>query len=163
TGATATLRNTRFQGNNAATGGGIFSEGDALTLIANQLSGNDALDAGGILNSRGTATLIDTAVFVNAAVTDGIVEGTGSGGAAGAIRTAAPGTLVRRYRTGAAKPAHANNDVGGGGGVVNSGRFQLDNSIIANNTRGGDCINHGTISATGSNIIEDGGCSVPGA
>jgi predicted outer membrane repeat protein len=162
-GATATLKNTTFQGNNATSGGGIFSEGDALTLIANQLSGNDALDAGGILNSRGTATLVDTAVLANSAVTDGIVEGTGNGGTAGGIRNAALGTLVLSYSTVAANPAHANHDVGGGGGVVNSGRFQLDNSIIADNTRGGDCINNGTISPTGRNIIEDGGCSVPGA
>ena len=163
TGATATVKNSTFQGNSAATGGGIFSEGDALTLIATQLSGNDALDAGGVLNSRGTATLVNTAVLANSAVTDGTVEGTGNGGTAGGIRNAALGTLVLSYSTVSANPAHANRDVGGGGGVVNLGTFKLDNSIIANNTRGGDCINRGTITPSGANIIEDGGCSVPGA
>src|SRR4030095_3531190 len=163
TGAKATLTNSTLMGNSADAGGGIFSEGDALTLIATQLTGNLANDAAGLLNSRGTATPVNPAAFVTAARTAGTAEGAGNGGTAGGIRNAALGTLSLSYSTVAANSAHANHDVGGGGGVVNFGTFKLDNSILANNTRGGDCINHGTISPSGDNIIEDGGCSVPGA
>jgi hypothetical protein len=111
-----------------------------VTMQAIRTTGGNATSGSGIEN-RGTLTIINSTFSNNSAAS-------GSGG--GILNS---GTLTITNST------FSNNSASSGGGIYNNnpGTAQLHNTIIANSTRGGNCVNNGgTINASHS-LIEDGG------
>lgn len=126
-------------------GGGIFIQGGTLNITDSTLSGNSAPSGGGgggILNVGGT---------INA--TNSTFSGNSCANFGGAIYNVL-GTLTLSNSTIAGNSAFSAS----GGNIANSDVMVAKNSIIGNNTGGGDCLNQGTITDSGSNLDTDGTC-----
>jgi YVTN family beta-propeller protein len=149
-------------------GGGIFNTG-TLTVANSSFFGNlgfgVAAYGGGIFN-KGTAA-VDNSTF----------SSLGVGGFGGAIYNAVGATLVVTNSTFWRNAANAggaifNNDGSGGTTVVNStlvgngGIYNLNattrikNTILANNSDGGNCyVNGGAVVSYGHNLSDDNSCA----
>ena len=138
-GDSLTLTNSTVSGNRASgSGGGIQSEGNSLTLINSTVSGNTSDGSAGILNDGGTMTITNSTVSGNNAVFNG----------GGIFNFGASSTVTLTNST------VTNNTAGqGGGGINNSGTAILRNTIVAGNTAstGRDAL--GTFSSQGNNLI----------
>jgi len=150
-------------------GGGIFdlSDTDTLTVTNCILSGNSASQGGGGIASSGTLNITNSTFFGNSATWGGgiysggtlnITNSTFSGNSAswwgGGISNEG-GTLTITNSTLSGNSASAGSN---GGGIFNRidaawGTVTLRNTIVANNTSGGNC--GGTI-INGGNNIDDG-------
>ena len=140
-GGTGTVHNSTFSGNSAVpssedqSGGGgilIFAviEGTTLTVHNSTFNGNSADTGGGIRNMGGTLTVTHSTLSGNNATEGGSIY-------------------------------NSNNVVDDpeGGGVELIGTLTLANTILANSSNGGDCVNDGgTLTPAGVNLIEDGSC-----
>lgn len=74
------VRESTFNGNSAALGGGIYNKGSALTLTNSTVSGNSSDGAGGgIYAESGTTELYNVTVTMNRANADGLNGGDGGG------------------------------------------------------------------------------------
>ena len=154
-----TVTNSTFDGNTATSdegnsgGGAILNEG-TLTVTNSTFSGNNATrgsHGGAVLNQRGGSTLT---------VTNSTFSGNSAfGGFGGAIFNNG-GTLTVTNSTLSGNRARS---VDGGGGISIFGlpaNMQLRNTIIANSTSGGDCVDpFNTFGTNVNNLIEDGSCS----
>ena len=127
-------------------GGGIFNDGGAVTLTNSALTVNDADSGGAIYNLNGGAVIL----------TSSTLSGNSARSMGGAIYN-----LSDSYVT-LSNDTLANNGAGSGGGIANEGSFTLSNSIVADSILGGDCYNTGTITTSGTNLIEDGSCGTGG-
>jgi CSLREA domain-containing protein len=133
-----TLANSTVSGNRASgSGGGIHSNGNSLTLVNSTVSGNTADGSAGILNSGGTMTITNSTVSGNSATFNG-----------GGIFNSGSRTMTLTNST------VTNNAAGGsGGGINNGGTAILRNSIVAGNTAstGPDAV--GGFSSQGNNLV----------
>ena len=135
-------------------GAGIYSAGGSLSVSESTISGNTATGSGGgILVTRadggGSITLTNSTVSGNTATADG--------GGIGGITTAYRGGHIDLINT-----TVSDNFAGvfGGGVFVEAGSsMSLSNSIIANSINSAECVNEGSLTASGTNIIEDNSCS----
>lgn len=170
-----TVTNSAVSGNSAISsfysgGGGIYSSGGVLTIMSSTISGNSAggsyggggiyisgtlsmsgstvfnnsttFSGGGINNSYGTTTVTNSTFFNNSASNTG----------GGIINS---GTLTLKNDT----ISHGSAPYGGG--IYNGANKTLHytNTIIANSTSGGDCVNNGVLGTNTQNLVEDGSCS----
>jgi hypothetical protein len=138
-GDSLTLTNSTVSGNRASgSGGGIQSEGNSLTLINSTVSGNTSDGSAGILNAGGTMTITNSTVSGNEAVFNG----------GGIFNSGATSTMTLTNST------VTNNTAGqGGGGINNGGSAILRNTIVAGNTAstGPDAL--GNFSSQGNNLV----------
>lgn len=133
------VSNSAFS-NNASTyyGGGIFNTGTA-TIVNSTFSDNTSTYGGGIHNYNMGVTTIANSTFLG-----------NSGHGGGVYNDGKYATITIRNST---------FSVNRGGGLYNTGRLNYANTIIANSTSGGDCVNSGTIGVNTNNLVEDGSCA----
>jgi len=147
-------------------GGAIHSVGanGSLMISDSTISGNFALsDGGGIYVDDHTAIITDSTIDDNtsnsgagggiAIDSDGILDMTNST----VTNNSADSTGGGIFNSGATSNIDnstitANSATGGGGGINNTGTLIVTNSIIANQTLGGDCSDTGTLTSDGGNI-----------
>ncbi len=134
---TLTVSNSTIANNSALNGGGIFNNQYALVTLDNSTIANNSTAAsgqgGGILNAGGTVRVINSTIADNAAGNNGYANGPANGG--GIWNN---GTLTLTNST------VADNSAAYGGGIYSSGGFgssaTLGNTIVANNSTGGDLL-----------------------
>ena len=146
-----TINNGELSGNTAvaspatgASGGGIYNKG-RLTINRSTIKGNSASGSGsggeygGGISNYGTLTINNTTLLGNSAI-----------GSGGGIYNG--GTLIISNAT------ISGNSAIYGGGI--DGPATLQNSIVASNTSGGNCL--GTIVSSGYNLSSDNTCNFNG-
>ncbi len=158
---TMTITDSTFATNSATSCGGAIYNQEAANVSGSTFSGNSADSGGGIctvspLPDNPSSTTVTNSTFSgNTATTDGGGVVTSADDSDSIATT----TLISSTLSG--------NSAGSGGGVSNElyGILNLQNTIVANSTSGGDCVNSttGTVNGSGINLIEDGSCSVAGA
>ena len=161
---TLTVTNSQIISNSAPNGdgGGIDNEG-TLTVSNSTLSGNSSTASGGGIDNEGTLTVNNSTLCGNSAAFGGginnrdqltVSNSTLSGNSAtsgGGIVTSSFGPLTVSNST------LSDNSATSGGGILTFGPVTLNNTIIANSPKGGDCVNDGgTITGQTHNLIEDG-------
>ncbi len=148
------VSNSTLSGNNTTNGGaGIWNLSSGTLLVSNStFSGNNAASGGGIV-SQGVLTVSNSTFFSNTALSGG-----GGGYSGGGIYNSS-GTLTVLNST-----FSGNGAANVGGGIYNIfGTLNYANTIIANSTGGGDCVNNamngGVIGVNTNNLVQDGSCS----
>jgi len=159
----ATVATSRFSGNRAEWGGGLHNGGtlavtdssfldnegeaggairndDGLTVSGSTIAGNSGFDGGGIFN-QGSLTLSNSTVSGNTANLAGAGLENAPAGTAGVIHSTFSGNGSQH-----------------GSGISNAGTLNLANSIIADSTQAEDCLNAGSLIASGVSLVEDGSC-----
>ena len=134
------IANSIIRDNTATSAGGGISYQDApLTIYGSTISGNEAADGGGLA----VASLVT--------VSNSTISNNTATGAGGGIHHAT-GTLTLINST-----LSVNAAASAGGSIYNRALLTLQNTLIANSTSGGDCVNaSGAIVSTQShNLIED--------
>ncbi len=174
-GGSLTLNDLTISGGHSTGGaGGIVNFGGTLSISGSTISGNAADVNGGGVGNAGTMTVLDSTFSGNTAGTStpnsgsggGITSGTGdlvvtnstfygnsASGAGGAILVGAgsTGTVTLVNST-----IYANTTYYSGGAIYDQMvSLTLDNTIIANNTVGGDCINQGGTITASHTLIQD--------
>ena len=163
-GGTLTINNCIFSGNSGVYGGGVGLYGSyepptaRLTITNSTFSGNRALErGGGVAINRGSAIITNSTFFNNSAPYGGGVafysywrsdsgpliisnstffENNAIYSGGGVYSDAYSPHGVEIYNS-----TFSNNSAGNGAGVFsNNGKLTLLNTIIANNTSGGDCV-----------------------
>jgi hypothetical protein len=143
--ARLTVTHSTISGNRTeAYGGGIANIG-RLTVTSSTISANGANLGGGIFN-EGRAALFNSTLVSN-----------GGGSRGGGILNHSTGTLELNHVT------VSYNGAVDGGNVRNDGQLDLNSSLLASHLIGGDCVNEGTITPAGGNMIEDASCAIGGA
>jgi hypothetical protein len=143
---TATLSNCTISNNEGGDGAGGLENFGTVTLTDSTISGNVSSgfgDAGGMLNI-GDAILTNCTISNNDGLGDGVSFGFGG------IENAGIATLTNCTISG--------NKASQGGGILNDSTLELNNSIVANNTSGGDCF--GGITSLDYNLDSDGTCNL---
>jgi predicted outer membrane repeat protein len=144
---TLTVLNSTFSGNSAIYGGGIYSGYGTMTIKNSTFSGNSAGNGGGVYTNHGTVTVTNSTFSGNSA--------TYSGGGINNDGT----VLTITNSTFSGNSAATADPEATGGGINNAGTLNYANTIIANSTSGGDCVNWASIATNMSNLVEDGSCS----
>jgi len=138
-------------GNKRGSGGGIKNVMGALTIVDSTISGNDAFGKGGGIKHGCSSTL----EMVNSTVSGNRCNQEGGGIHVRGIATLTHTTI-------------SDNSARSGGGLYilgtsdhKLGILDFSNTIIAGNTKGGDCVigDEGTIRTNANNLVGDGGCS----
>ncbi len=147
--ATLTLNSSTVSNNSVTTtGGGIINLGGSLHILNSTVSGNTGSSFGGGIRNIGSADIINSTISGNSA--------TFGGGISNEESTI---TLINS--------TVSNNSATAGGGIYGdapgtSATINLENTIIANSTSGGDCVSGNNFSVTYNaefSLIEDGlGC-----
>jgi CSLREA domain-containing protein len=142
-GGTLEVNNSTFSGNRAEFGGGIVSEFHSTLKVSNStFSDNRAqFGGGGIWNDRAESTVT---------VSNSTLSGNSSF-RGGGISNVGGGTLTVTNST-----FSGNSAPGGGSGILNSNTASLKNTIVANSTKGKNCL--GKITDGGYNIADDDSC-----
>ncbi|MEO8392024.1 MAG: choice-of-anchor Q domain-containing protein, partial [Chloroflexota bacterium] len=147
--ATLTILNSTIADNSSgSSGGGIWHYG-TLTVSGSTFSNNTAsIEGGGLFNDQSSAIISNSTFFGNTAGTvGGGIENLGD------VDTHPTMTVTNSTFSG-------NSALYGGNIDSRYATLTLNNSVIANNTNGGDCNNiSGTVNANHS-LIEDGSCGV---
>jgi predicted outer membrane repeat protein len=145
--STLTVANSTFSGNSAGYGGAILTD-KTTTIINSTFSGNSADYGGGIDNYGGIMTVTNSTFSANIATLFG-----------GGIFTSNTGVTNVTNSTFSGNKADSN---GGGIFIFDDSSLTLNNSILANSTSGGDCVNPGTFAGDLANLIEsNSGCGTP--
>jgi CSLREA domain-containing protein len=141
-GTTATVSESTFSANETApgSGAGILNAGTLNVSASTFKTNTSSVYGGGIYNNDGTATVSNSTFSANTA-----------GGNGGGIYSSGTLTLVNGTLSG--------NGASSGGGVNNQDVLHLANTIIANSTNGGDCVNGASLSTNTNNLVQDGSCS----
>jgi hypothetical protein len=143
-GDSLTLTNSTVSDNSAnGAGGGIYNGGGILKLTNTTVSDNTSDGSAGILNDNGTMTLINSTVSGN--------EATFNGG--GIFNSQSSGATSKMTLT---NSTVTDNTAGEGGGGINNGSTAiLRNTIVAGNNAntGPDVL--GTFSSQGNNLIKN--------
>ena len=128
-------------------GGGIYNFSATLTITRSTISGNTALNGGGVINVFGTVTATNSTFSGNTASVAG-----------GGIHN--DGTFTVKNSTISNNAANFNDPAFAGGGIENGiGRvLTIQNSIVADNTAGGDCATSRLGTSLGHNLDTDGTC-----
>lgn len=172
---TTTITNTTISGNKSddsvsasgGLGGGIYNSG-ALTLLQSTVSGNNASRmrpgasglGGGIYNA-GRLWVTNTTITANQAVDYWPASVSYGGGIA-----TTSGTVIISNSTISQNTALIHTPYGSpatyGGGIYSKGGSApaLQNSIVANNTSGGNC--NGSVASQGHNLSSDLTCNLNG-
>ena len=139
------LTSGSISGNAASDGGGVFNDGGTFTMSGGSISGNAANRGGGIFND-GTFTLTGgtiggSPVTKNSARSDG-----------GGIYNA--GSFAQMTMSGG---TISYNSATGGGGVCNSGIYEMTAGTISGNyaSGGGGVLNYNSFSMSGTAAITD--------
>lgn len=135
---TATVIGSIIDANSAGYGGGIYTfDSSSVAVIKSTFVSNRAvLGGGGIYSTAASDVLVGNSTFA----------GNDAGTVGGGVANSATVTIVNSTFSG--------NGATTGGGVYVTGSATLQNTLIANSTRGGDCA--GILSsATNNNLIED--------
>jgi uncharacterized repeat protein (TIGR01451 family)/CSLREA domain-containing protein len=161
-----TVRNSVIRDNTGSSGGGIENEG-TLTLVNDTVKNNAAqFVGGGLWNFGAGATIIDSTISGNATAQFGgggiangpltIINSTISGNTSpdggGGISLAQAGGLI------AVNSTISGNSAPIGGGVC-CGFAELENTIVAGQTGGGNC-GLSSVFDFGYNIDDDGTCGL---
>ena len=149
---TLTVNNSTISGNSISNqGSGIYNNNNAsLTVTNSTISGNSAgFAGGGIYNNTGILTLSNSTLTGNSAYLGGALYNR-SGSTATVTNSTFSGNTATRP--------------GGGGGIYNSDVLNIANTIIANNTKGGDYNGGGTVnlispSTAANNLVSSGSFS----
>lgn len=167
---TVTITNSTFSGNSGGYGGAIHILNGNVSVTNSTLSGNYATSGSGgaIFNVNGTLD-VRSSTFVNNNASSGgaiyhqgtlyVTNSTFSGNSASARGGGVYGVsgilsvINTTFSGNSAKPG-AN-----GGGIANGAVLSLINTIIANSTAGGDCLNTDAAATLVRNLIEDGSCT----
>jgi hypothetical protein len=148
-GGTARLENSNLEQNQASNqGGGIFNGGGQMTISTTTLDNNLADNGSGIY-SNGTLTMTNSTLSQNQALA----------AFGGGIYNDGPSTSVAVLTN----TTLAQNEaaVNGAGLYNDGGAVTLINTIVAENTPGGDCFNNsGSITDAGYNLDSDATCSL---
>jgi predicted outer membrane repeat protein len=158
-----TINNSTISGNRAQSGGGIFNF-VGLTINRSTFSGNSASDGGAISNDRGL-TINNSTFSGNSASSGGAISNykgltinnstisgnrAGSGGGIYNVRKRSSAVINNSTISG--------NRTGNGEGIYNNGgAATLQNSIVANSHKGGNCF--GTVTSNGYNLSSDSSCN----
>ena len=130
--------------------GGIENYGGTLTVTSCSISGNSTALGGGIAN---VSVLNHDATLT---VTNSTISGNSAQGQGGGISTSIDSVTTVNNST------ISGNSAAFGGGIDNIGTLNLNNSIVANSTGGGDCDNDtevGAVVNARNSLIEEGlGC-----
>ena len=143
-----TIDNSTISGNTSGAGGGIQAVAGTMHINKSTISGNSTGPGGGGagIENEDTATITNSTISGNSA-------GTGVGGGINQ-----GDTLILSNSTVTDNSA----STGEGGGIRNYfGTTTVENSIVANNTSGGNC-NGGPIASNGYNLSSDGTCNFSG-
>ena len=143
---TLTVTHSWFERNTSAWGGGLANTGSLPTLTASTFVSNTATDSGGGLNNSGTLTATNATFSGNTATQRG-------GGVYNDTRVSG-GALTLSHITLAGSTATS-------GGLYNAefSTLHLINSLMADTTSGGECVNLGTLATNTGNLVEDNTCS----
>ncbi|HEX6020540.1 MAG TPA: ELWxxDGT repeat protein [Solirubrobacter sp.] len=150
-GGSATVEDSRLEGNIAPSGGAIASVGGDVTLIRSVVTDNTAAFGGGILADGGSLKLVDSTISANRA-THPSATTFGGGVYANAALTVAGGTI-------AANAAQA------GGGLVSLETATLTNTTVSANTASigfAGIDNRGVMTVTASQIVNNVAQSIGG-
>jgi predicted outer membrane repeat protein len=169
-----TVSDSILSGNwaNYGNGGAIQNANDAnLTVTNTTFSNNKASYNGGAIISDGTATITGSTFINNSAAFGGAISASSNNkngnqkviiiNSTLANNTAANGGALFTFENGFVNLINStlsgNSTTGnfGGGGINNNGTLSLNNTIIANSTKGGDLTNFGSLSGS-NNLIENG-------
>jgi hypothetical protein len=140
---TLTITNSTFSDNAAISdGGGIYNH-DTLKVVDSVFSNNSAVSGAGIFNT-GALTVTNSTFFNNSA------------SYGGGIYNFTDFSLTLLNST-----FSTNSATTSGAGLYNDHQTTLNfaNTLIANSTSGGDCVNLGALSLNANNLVEDGSCS----
>jgi hypothetical protein len=141
-GGSLAINNSMITGNGSALGGGVAVRGP-LTINKSTLTANTASQGGGLYD-EGFVVIINSTLSGNTAVDEG-------GGGVSNV-----GTLAIYNST-----VTGNSAVQGGDIFNNGGGAFLQNSIVANSLKGGNC--SGAITSFGHNLSSDNTCNLSGA
>jgi hypothetical protein len=146
-GSTVGISNSTFT-NNSAQFGGLFAHSGSTVNISNStFAHNSAQFGGGLLADSGSTVGISNSTFAHNSAQFG-----------GGLLANANSTVNISNST------FANNSATKGGGFFNSvGRLRIGQSIVANNTPGGNCSPSGSITDTGYNLSNDTSCGFTAA
>ena len=165
-GVTITVSGTTIDGNSSpgnlgqeGLGGGIFNFG-SLTLDKSTVEGNSAQGGGGIYNEgtqSPTSPVASTLIVTNSTLSNNTATAFDGGGA-----------FVSNLATFTHATVTANTAAIAGSGIAvdtagnpdNQGFLTLVNSIIANQTAGGDCSGATNITSSGFNLDSDNSCAL---
>ncbi len=154
TGGTATITACTIADNTASESTGGLDNVGTLTLTNSTVSGNSAIlgNAGGIQNIN-SLSIINTTISGNSA-------GNAGGGImhAEATMLGFPPPLTSIMNSTIA----ANSAANGGGIFADYYGVELMNTIVANNTSGGDCSGPAPVASLGHNLDSDGTCGLSG-
>jgi hypothetical protein len=184
---TVTITSSHISNNDAGQfpgrggGGGIFSSGGTVTITDSTVSKNSVLEGvgGGILNQGGTMSITNSTISDNRAI-DAFAAGIANSGTMTIINSTVSGNLVSFVDGAGIRNSGTLTIVNStislnrslfdasGAGIQNLGQgsTQLENTIVALNTRGlppggapSDC--SGTLKSLGNNLIGDPtGCNI---
>jgi CSLREA domain-containing protein len=156
---TMTVTNSTISHNVAASPGGGIDNRNRGTMINSTVSDNVSAPSGGGVANAGVLTITNSTVSTNTA---GIDFAGGSDGGGGIMNS---GTLALHFVTVAANAAPTEST--SGGGLLNRGQAEYENTIVAGNVTGGgdaDCSNAGSLVSLGHNLSGTGtGCPTVGS
>lgn len=142
-GGTVTIDNMALTANSAGFGGGIATFG-TMTITDSTLSNNTGSSGGGVANSGGTLTIINSTLSGNYGAFGGAVYDSG----------------LTPTTTNITNSSLVGNAGVSGAGINNFGfKFNIKNSIVANNMPGGDCSLTRPLIASGVNFSTDNTCA----
>jgi len=146
-------------------GGAIHSTGDdgSLLITESTISGNTAVNnGGGIFVNDHTATIVDSTIEGNSSTSgdgggiaigaNGILDMTNSTVTNNSADSSGGGIFNSGATSNIDNTTITANSATTGGGIDNTGTLIVANSIIANQTLGGDCSDTGTLTSDGGNI-----------
>jgi predicted outer membrane repeat protein len=144
-----TIVNSTFTGNTTGDrglGGGISINGGTTTVFNSTFSNNSARQGGGVYHRYGTMTVENSTISGNTAISQG-----------GGIDNNINGTITVTNST------ISGNSATTGGGIHNNDdeTATLQNTIVANNPTGGNCM--GPITDNGGNLSSDNSCAFAAA
>ncbi len=170
-GVSAAINNSTLNGNSATGSGGINGLGGAifnfaeLTINGSTLSGNSALFGGAIYDEGGqsgptggtTLTINNSTISGNSAT----ATATDGGGGVFISNIAAFNNTTITRNTAALSGGGIAMDAAGN--PQNQGFLDLQNSIVAEQSAGGDCSGSANISSLGFNLDSDSSCNLGAA
>jgi len=129
-------------------GGGVYIDEHTANITNSTFTDNSADDSGGgiYIGATGVLTITNSTISGNEQPDNG-----GAGG--GGIAIASGGDITISNSTITANSADA-----GGGGILNDGTAEIENSIVANQTLGGDCAGMETTTSNDGNIESGTSC-----
>jgi hypothetical protein len=138
---TVNLTSSIINRNWAIVGGGIYNQGRGTVIPKTSAIGGPSASSQGKSGNASTTRIINSTISGNSATSTG-----------GGIYNATSGAVVITHSTITGHSAPS------GGGIHNLGALTISNTIVANSASGGDCINTGTTTDGGHNLVEDASC-----